>query len=81
MNGLKQVSDLFERKFMSKEMWFKVHERLETELGRTPTENEMQDAYQDHLADQIDHARDLAKDKWIFKDEISKAIKTGDIPE
>ena len=44
-----------------KDIWFKQLERLEVELGYTPSDDEVDAAVVDYLAERVDRAKDEAK--------------------
>lgn len=44
-----------------KELWFEQLERLESELGYTPSDDEVNTAVKDRLAELADRAKDEAK--------------------
>lgn len=46
---------------MSKELWIEVFEELEEELGREPTDDEVQVGMEDKMALAYDRAKDLRK--------------------
>jgi hypothetical protein len=47
-----------------KSLWVKAKEQLEEELGRPPTDAEIEECCRDLRADQIDRATELMESRW-----------------